>query len=186
MSVYLSLGSNIGNRLKNIQKAIKLLKKSGFDIIETSSIYETSPYGVTDQPDFLNLALKGETKFSPEELLKEIKRIEKEIGRKPSREWGPRAIDIDILFYNKEIINIPELQPVRSKLPKATATPSVGTSNGLKIPHPQLHKRKFVLIPLKEIAPRLVHPVLKKTVSQILKDAGDKGRVVLYNDVNIG
>lgn len=157
--VYISLGSNIGNRLKNLQSAIKLLKKGGFNIIKISSVYETSAWGITDQPKFLNLVLKGKTKLPPAELLGEIKRIEKEIGRKPAKKWGVRIIDIDILFYNKIIIDTPKL----------------------KIPHPRLHKRNFVLIPLKELAPRLLHSVLKKTVSQMLKDTDDKGSVVRYN-----
>lgn len=185
--VYLSLGSNIGKRLKNLQTAIKLLKENGFNVIKTSSIYETSAWpirspqqgcgssditseltsnglkGVTEQPNFLNLVLKGKTKLCPEELLKEIKQIEKEIGRKPTKKWGPRIIDIDILCYDKKILK----------------------SNVLTIPHPQLHKRAFVLIPLKEIAPRLVHPVFKKTASQMLKGSSDKGCVVLYNEYKV-
>lgn len=193
MSVYLSLGSNIGNRLKNIQTAIKLLKESGFDIIKTSSLYETSAWPVrdkspnglkrkTEQPNFLNLVLKGKTKFSPEELLQEIKQIEKTMGREKTEKWGPRIIDIDILFYNKKIINIPELQPVKSN-PESFrgATPLVGTFNGLTVPHPQLHNRAFVLVPLKEIAPRLVHPILKQTVQQMLNNLDDNGAVLLYN-----
>lgn len=157
--VYLSLGSNIGNHCKNIQIAIKLLKKEGFDIIKTSSIYKTSAWGVSNQADFLNLVIKGKTKFSPEKLLQKVKQIEKEIGRKPAEKWGPRTIDIDILFYDKKILK----------------------TKTLTIPHPQLYKRKFVLIPLKEMAPRFVHPVLKKTVAQMLTDTDDKGCVVRYN-----
>ncbi len=158
-TVYLSLGSNIGNRSKNILTAIKLLKETGFDVTKTSSLYETSPWGKTKQPDFLNLVLKGKTKLSPEELLKEIKATEEAMGRETTERWGPRIIDIDILFYGEEVLNTPFL----------------------KIPHPQLHKRAFVLIPLKEIATRLVHPILKQTVKQMLDNANDKGSVVLYN-----
>jgi len=157
--VYLSLGSNIGKRLRNLQTAIKRLREIGFDIIKSSAIYKTDAWGVTDQPNFLNLILKGKTKLSPKELLKEIKRIEKEIGRKPTKKWGPRVIDIDILFYDKKVFK----------------------SNVLTIPHPQLHKRAFVLIPLKEIAPRLIHPLIKKTVSQMLNNLNDNNSVVLYN-----
>jgi len=137
-----------------------MLEESGFIVKKTSSLYETSPWGVTNQPYFLNLVLKGETKLSPEELLKKIKNIEKAMGRKTLEKWGPRIIDIDILFYKEKIINTPLL----------------------KIPHPQLHKRAFVLVPLKEIAPRLVHPLLKKTGQQMLDNLSDKGSVMLYNN----
>jgi 2-amino-4-hydroxy-6-hydroxymethyldihydropteridine diphosphokinase len=137
-----------------------MLEESGFIVKKTSSLYETSPWGVTNQPYFLNLVLKGETKLSPEELLKKIKNIEKAMGRKTLEKWGPRIIDIDILFYKEKIINTPLL----------------------KIPHPQLHKRAFVLVPLKEIAPRLIHPLLKKTGQQMLDNLSDKGSVMLYNN----
>ena len=169
-AIYLSLGSNLGDRSQNILTAIQMLKEVGFNVTKKSSVYETSPWpvrdkslnglkGVTEQPDFLNLVLKGETKLSPEELLKKIKSIEKTMGRETSEKWGPRIIDIDILFYKKEILDTPSLI----------------------IPHPQLHKRAFVLVPLKEIAPRLIHPLLKKTVQQMLNNMNDKGSVLLYN-----
>jgi 2-amino-4-hydroxy-6-hydroxymethyldihydropteridine diphosphokinase len=159
MSVYLSLGSNLGNHEENILYAGKILEETGFKIKKTSSLYKTSPWGNTDQPYFLNLVLEGETKLSPQRLLKKIETIEKTLGRKKGEKWGPRKIDIDILFYDNKIIK---------------------TSN-LKIPHPELHKRNFVLIPLKEIAPNLIHPLLKQSVQQMLKEVDDKGSVVLYN-----
>ena len=183
--VYLCLGSNLGGREKNILTAVKLLNEHGVDVVKKSSLYETSPWPIRspaidttagssdiiseltsnglkevgNQPYFLNLVLEAETKLSPEELLKEIKKIEKEIGRKPSKKWGPRKIDIDILFYDDILITTPKLT----------------------IPHTQLHKRAFVLAPLKEIAPHFVHPLIKKTVSRMLKDSDDKGSVVVYN-----
>lgn len=161
MTVYLSLGSNLGDRSKNIRNAIQLLKSVGVNVTKTSALYEASPWGITNQPDFLNLVLKGETKSPPEELLKETKTIEKTTGRKSTKKWGSRIIDIDILFYKKEIIN----------------------TSSLTIPHPQLHKRAFVLVPLKEIAPHLVHPLLKKTPRQMLNNLKDKSSVVLYNEL---
>jgi 2-amino-4-hydroxy-6-hydroxymethyldihydropteridine diphosphokinase len=160
-SIYLCLGSNLGDRFKNILKALQTLKEAGFNIKKISSIYETSPWGKTNQPYFLNLVLKGETKLSPKGLLKKIKNIEKTFGRETAEKRGPRIIDIDILFYKEEIINTPFL----------------------KIPHPLLHKRVFVLIPLKEIAPHLIHPILKQTPNQMLNNLNDKGSVVLYNKI---
>lgn len=168
--IYLSLGSNLGNRSKNLSTAIQMLEEVGFNVKKVSSLYETAPWpvrdkslnglkGVTEQPDFLNLVLKGETKLSPEELLKEIKLVEKTMGRETSEKWGPRIIDIDILFYKKEIFDTPSLT----------------------IPHPQLHNRAFVLVPLKEIAPKLIHPLLKKTVQQMLDNLSDNSSIVLYN-----
>lgn len=159
MPVYLSLGSNLGNREENILYAVRKLKEIGFEIKETSSIYKTSPWGKPDQPYFLNLVLEGETKLSPQRLLQKAKIIEKTLGRKKGEKWGPRTIDIDILFYDNKIIKTPNL----------------------KIPHPQLHERNFVLIPLKEIAPNFIHPLLKQNVQQMLKKMDDKGGVVLYN-----
>lgn len=164
MLVYLCLGSNIGNRRKNIQKAVRTLKEAGCKIKKTSSLYKTSPWGVKNQPYFLNLVVACETKFPPGKLLEEIKLIEKEIGRKPAKKWGKRIIDIDILFYGKKGLK----------------------NKSLTIPHPQLHKRAFALVPLKEIAPRFIHPVLKKNATQMLKDANDKETVVLYNEKGNG
>jgi len=127
--VYLALGSNLGNKLENIQKAINILKKNGIEIISYSKLYETTPYGVTEQPNFLNIVVKVDTDKEPEELLKLIKQTEKEIGREDTFKWGPRIIDIDILLYEKLIYR----------------------SNTLTIPHPEIKKRDFFLIPLLNI-----------------------------------
>ncbi len=147
MSVtYLSIGSNLGRRRENCEKAVSLLSENGIKIIKHSSMIETEPWGIKDQPKFINMAVEAETEKKPEELPGIIKKIEAEIGRKENIRWGPRVIDIDILFYDDLIIKTPELE----------------------IPHPLIHERYFVLNPLAEIAPEKVHPVLKKTIKNLL------------------
>ncbi|PIU83706.1 MAG: 2-amino-4-hydroxy-6-hydroxymethyldihydropteridine diphosphokinase [Elusimicrobia bacterium CG06_land_8_20_14_3_00_38_11] len=144
-TVFLGLGSNRGNRKKNILRAIKLLKRSGQKVLRLSSLRETKPYGYKKQKKFLNAVVKLKTKLLPSELLELCKKIEKKIGRTKSFRWGPREIDIDILFFGKKIIK----------------------NKKLTIPHKDLHNRAFVLQPLMEIAPNFVHPVLKKRVSEL-------------------
>ncbi len=144
-TVFLGLGSNRGDRKKNILKAIKLLEKNSQKVLRLSSLRETKPYGYKKQKKFLNAVIKLKTKLSPSELLELCKKIEKKIGRKKSFRWGPREIDIDILFFGKEIIR----------------------NKKLTIPHGDLRNRTFVLQPLTEIAPNFVHPVLKKRVSEL-------------------
>jgi len=142
--VFLGLGSNLGDRGENIKKAIEHLKDK-IRIEKVSSIIETEPYGFVDQPKFLNCVLKGTTVLSPFELLKFVLDIENKMGRKRLFKWGPRNIDIDILFYDDCVID----------------------TENLKIPHPELHKRLFVLEPLCEIEKDFVHPVLKKSVYEL-------------------
>ncbi|MFA5779409.1 MAG: 2-amino-4-hydroxy-6-hydroxymethyldihydropteridine diphosphokinase [Elusimicrobiota bacterium] len=144
-TVFLGLGSNRGDRKKNILKAIKLLKESGQKVLRLSSLLETKPYGYKKQKKFLNAVVKLRTKLLPSELLELCKKIEKKTGRTKSFRWGPREIDIDILFFGKEVIK----------------------SKKFTIPHSDLHNRNFVLTPLVEIAPNFVHPVLKKRVSEM-------------------
>ncbi len=144
-TVFLGLGSNRGDRKKNISKAIKLLEKSGQKVLRVSSLRETKPYGYKKQKKFLNAVVKLKTKLLPLELLKLCKKIEKKIGRTESFRWGPREIDIDILFFGEKTIK----------------------NKKLTIPHGDLHNRTFALQPLTEIAPNFVHPVLKKRVSEI-------------------
>jgi len=141
---YLALGTNIGDREKNLKNALKKLNNIG-TVQETSQIYETEPYGPKDQNDYLNLTLKLITELTPNQLLREIKKIEKDMGRIKKEKNHPRIIDIDILLYDSKIIKEKEL----------------------KIPHPQMHKRKFVLFPLTDIAPNETHPTLKKTIKQL-------------------
>ncbi|MBI5573214.1 MAG: 2-amino-4-hydroxy-6-hydroxymethyldihydropteridine diphosphokinase [Elusimicrobia bacterium] len=145
MTIFLGLGSNKGDRKKNILKAIKLLKKSGQKVLRLSELRETKPYGYKKQKKFLNAVAKLKTKLLPSELLELCKKIEKKIGRTKSFRWGPREIDVDILFYGKKVIK----------------------NKKLTIPHSDLHNRNFILIPLVEIAPNFVHPVLKKQVSEM-------------------
>ena len=146
--VYLSLGSNLGQRKKNIKKAIVFLRgDSRFQVIKISSFYETQPEGFKNQPKFINLCLKIRTDFSPGRLLKFLKDTEKRLGRKKGKRWGPRVIDIDILFYNKKVIN----------------------RKGLIIPHPGLEERIFVLKPLAEISPAFHHPGLGLTIRELFR-----------------
>jgi 2-amino-4-hydroxy-6-hydroxymethyldihydropteridine diphosphokinase len=133
--VYLSLGTNLGNRLENLKQAMDRLKIFCKNVI-SSSVYETDPWGFEDQPVFYNQVVRMETILEPLPLLQEIKKIELEMGRIPTFQYGPRLIDIDILLYDRLMMNSPEL----------------------KIPHPQMKSRAFVLTPLVEIAPDLVIP----------------------------
>jgi 2-amino-4-hydroxy-6-hydroxymethyldihydropteridine diphosphokinase len=142
--IYLGLGSNVGDRLLNLNKAIELLSEK-IQILKKSKIYVSKAVGYTDQPDFYNMVLYGRTDLSPEELFNFIKDVEKNAGRVYRFHWGPREIDIDILFYNDLVCK----------------------SDKLNIPHPRLHERDFVLLPLIELNPKLFHPVLNKRVSDL-------------------
>lgn len=152
-TVYLALGSNIGRRKYHLSKALKLIEECGLDITKKSKIYKTKAVSKIKQDDFLNMCVEAKTTHSPEKLLTAIQLIEKQIGRtrKEKKKVGyekPRIIDIDIIFYGNKI---------------------VGRRN-LKIPHPRMHKRKFVLEPLSEIAPLIKHPLQHKTVCELLKN----------------
>ncbi|HEX7541892.1 MAG TPA: 2-amino-4-hydroxy-6-hydroxymethyldihydropteridine diphosphokinase [Anaerolineales bacterium] len=143
--LYLALGTNLGDRFANLQAAIAALPPA-VHVLEQSPVYETPPWGLTDQPAFLNMALKGETHLVPLALLVHLKHLETQLGRTPSIRYGPRLIDMDILFYDELILNTPELT----------------------IPHPHLHERAFVLVPLADLEPDLVHPVFDKPVRELL------------------
>lgn len=145
-TVYIGIGSNLGNREQNCLKAIALLTENNITVTKQSSLYETEPWGVKDQPGFINMAAEAEADFTPEHLLEILKDIEKEMGRKETHRWGPRTIDLDILLYNDLVINTPELT----------------------IPHNLMHEREFMLRPLSEIAPDAIHPVLGKTIKELL------------------
>jgi 2-amino-4-hydroxy-6-hydroxymethyldihydropteridine diphosphokinase len=157
--VYLLTGGNIGDRTNYLQRAKEEIRKRCGGILMESSVYETEAWGDESQEAFLNQVLKIETQLRPEDLLKKLLQIEEELGRKREAKYGPRTIDIDILLFNDEVI----------------------TQHGLKLPHPQLQNRRFVLIPLNEIAADKIHPVLKKTIAQILAECPDPLAVNKFN-----
>ena len=148
-AVYLGLGSNLGNRQKNLDMALDLLSQR-LRVKKVSSVYDTEPVGNPDQPRFLNMVCQVYTNLAPTELLALAKAIESKMGRVPRGRNAPRTIDIDILLYGDQVIETPELV----------------------IPHPRLTERAFVLIPLAEIAPDTVHPTSGKTVNQMFKELG--------------
>lgn len=147
-TVYIGIGSNLGEREENCERAIGLLEEKGTRVIKRSSMIETEPWGVTDQPAFINMAIQIETELSPVELLKLLKETEKEVGRRPGMRWGPRVIDLDILLIDDLVIK----------------------SDRIEVPHPQIRNRDFVLRPLAEIAPDLIHPVFKKTIGEMVQE----------------
>lgn len=146
--VYIGIGSNRGDRTANCLRAVELLRTKGVSVTRASSLYETKPWGKTGQPDFINMAVQAETALSPAETLRALKDIERDMGRTPAERWGPRLIDLDILLYDDAVID----------------------SEQLRIPHPLMQERAFVLTPLAEIAPDSMHPVLKKTVRQLKEE----------------
>ena len=158
VDVYLLLGSNIGDREANLKRACELIRDEVSTDITQSHLYETAAWGKTDQAAFLNQAIMIQTDTEPLVLLTLLKNIEKKVGRVDTEKWGPRVIDIDILFYGSEIIQAPELQ----------------------VPHPYLPVRRFALLPMAEIAGDLMHPVLKKTIEELLKLCPDTSEVKLY------
>jgi 2-amino-4-hydroxy-6-hydroxymethyldihydropteridine diphosphokinase len=151
-TLYLALGTNLGDRPANLQAAIAALPPA-VQVTAQSLVYETPPWGYTDQPAFLNMALRADTALEPLILLTYLKTLEIELGRVESFRYGPRQIDLDILFYDHLVLETPELV----------------------IPHPRLQERAFVLIPLAEIAPNLIHPLAGKTISDLLKHIPVKG-----------
>lgn len=150
-NVFLLLGSNLGEREKNLSRAIELIGQKTGNVLQKSGIYETAAWGKTDQPNFYNQAIEIETDLLPEKLLDTVKKIEVEIGRKNAEKWSERIIDVDIIFYGEEIFK----------------------SETLSIPHAFMQDRKFVLEPLNEIASTVVHPVLKRSVGALLHDCSD-------------
>ena len=147
ITVYLGLGSNMGDRKENIEKAIDYISQK-LRVTEKSSMYDTEPVGNPEQPRFLNMVCQVKTMLKAADLLMLAKAIECKLGRMPGKQNSPRPIDIDILLYGDEVINTPKL----------------------RIPHPRLTHRAFVLVPLTEIAPTLIHPINRKTVRELLKE----------------
>jgi 2-amino-4-hydroxy-6-hydroxymethyldihydropteridine diphosphokinase len=150
--LYLALGSNLGDRFANLQAAIAALPPT-IRVLNQSPVYETPPWGLTNQPAFLNMALKGETHLVPLALLAHLKHLETKLGRLPAVRWGPRQIDMDILFYDELILDTPPLT----------------------LPHPRLHERAFVLVPLADLEPDLVHPFFGKPVRELLSAVDTTG-----------
>ena len=150
-TAYLLIGGNLGNRKENLSKAVSLINEQCGSLTRSSSIYETEAWGNTDQPSFLNQALQISTSLTPRQLMRRVLKIEEEMGRVRIEKLGPRIIDIDILLFENEIHDL----------------------RFLKIPHPEMQNRRFVLVPLAEINSTLQHPVLKKTVAELLEECPD-------------
>ena len=144
-TAYIALGSNLGDKEANLRRALELLIERGVEIVKTSTFISTEPYGVTDQPQFLNGVCEVRTSLEPLELLHTLLDIEQEMGRVRLRHWGERNIDLDLLLYEDVVLDTPEL----------------------KLPHPDMQNRDFVLLPLAEIAPELVHPILQKSIEEL-------------------
>lgn len=157
-TVYIQLGSNIGERESFITKSMHKVEDDIGKIITASSIFETTAWGNENQNNFLNSVIEIKTPFDAFTILQKSQEIENNLGRKRSDKWGERTIDIDILFYNNKIINTKELT----------------------VPHPLIQKRKFVLVPLSEIAPNYMHPILKKNISTLLSECKDTQKVLDY------
>jgi 2-amino-4-hydroxy-6-hydroxymethyldihydropteridine diphosphokinase len=145
---YLGLGANLGDRIQNIQRAIeKIVRHPRIELFKKSAFYETKPWGIKNQPDFINTVIEIKTSLPPLNLFKFLKQIERKLGREKRTRWGPREIDIDILLYGNLVLE----------------------NCSLKIPHPEMIERDFVLIPLAEIAPDLIHPVVQKTIRDLVR-----------------
>lgn len=158
-TAYLLTGGNLGERVHNLAMARELVEAQTGNIIAASSLYETAAWGNTDQPAFLNQAIMIETPLNARQLIRRILKIEKKMGRVREEKYGPRLIDIDILLFNNEKHNY----------------------QFLKLPHPEMQNRRFALLPLAEIATEIIHPVLKKTITELLQECKDELEVKKYS-----
>jgi 2-amino-4-hydroxy-6-hydroxymethyldihydropteridine diphosphokinase len=156
--IYIALGTNLGDRLANLRAAVESLPPEVI-VKEKSHIYETPPWGYEEQPAFLNMVVKAETGLEPEPLLEYLKQLEVELGREQNFRWGPRLIDLDILFYDDLVLDSPPLV----------------------IPHPRLHERVFVLVPLMDVAPDFVHPLIGRKIRNIQAEL-DKEGIIRFDD----
>ena len=157
---YLGFGTNLGDRKKNLAQAVNNLNdRPDFTVVRTSSIYETAPWGVTDQPNFFNLVAEINTFLSPQELLERVKKLEQDMGREDGPRFGPRLIDVDILLLGDLVVDEPDLQ----------------------VPHASLHLRAFVLVPLGELTPESVHPLLGKTIAELTSEVDGLDGVTALN-----
>jgi len=156
--IYLSLGSNLGDRAANLESAIAALPEIAVRVLRRSPIYETEPVDLIAQPWFLNCVVEAETSLRPRQLLEALQTIERQLGSKKLVPRGPRIIDLDVLFYGAEVIH----------------------EAGIEIPHPRMVKRKFVLVPLAEIAPEFRHPVLRKAIAELLAATQDRSAVRIW------
>ena len=159
-TAYLSLGSNVGDRARNLRDAIRALETTGVHIVCVSSLYETEPVDYLDQAWFLNMAIEAETELGALELLRALRQIETQMGSKKLIAKGPRLIDMDILLYGEQVIDTPKLQ----------------------VPHPRAHLRRFVLEPLAEIAPNVRHPVSGLSAAEMLARTADKSAVRKFDE----
>jgi 2-amino-4-hydroxy-6-hydroxymethyldihydropteridine diphosphokinase len=162
--VYIALGSNVGDRAAMLARAIEKMNDAGLRVLRQSSLYETEPVGGPPQPWFLNAVVEAETELMPQVVLRALQDIEQAMGRQRSIACGPRTLDLDILLDGDNAIR----------------------SGELDVPHPRLAQRRFVLAPLAELAPRLIHPVLHKTVAELLAETPDNAQVRLWNPANEG
>lgn len=156
--VYLALGTNLGDREENLRRALEILGTK-VSIVERSPIYETEPWGIAEQPRFLNIVVSGQTDLTPTDLLAWLKSIERAMGRTHGIRYGPRLIDLDILFYQNAQIR----------------------TNELVVPHPRMAERRFVLVPLADIAPDLLHPTLGVSIRELLRRLPEDDSVKPYN-----